>query len=115
MLPPAHMYMCLFASIAPSCPCRTPLQKMGGMMTLTDVYCLYNRARGTELISPEDLLEACQLFPAVGAGLHVREFPSYVPRPCACSPPWGCVRNCACVMAELCVIAELCVYDGGAR
>jgi hypothetical protein len=24
-------------------------------MTLTDVYCLFNRARGTELISPDDL------------------------------------------------------------
>ena len=27
-------------------------------MTLTDVYCLYNRARGTDLISPDDLLQA---------------------------------------------------------
>jgi hypothetical protein len=110
------MYMCLFASIAPSCPCRTPLQKMGGMMTLTDVYCLYNRARGTELISPEDLLEACQLFPAVGAGLHVREFPSYVPRPCACSPPLGlCEELCVCDGGAVCDRGAVCVCDGGAR
>ena len=34
------------------------LQDSGGMMTLTDVYCLYNRARGTNMISPQDLLQA---------------------------------------------------------
>jgi len=27
------------------------------MMALPDVYCLFNRARGTELISPDDLLQ----------------------------------------------------------
>ena len=32
----------------------------GGMMTLTDAYVRINRARGLELISPEDLLDACQ-------------------------------------------------------
>jgi ESCRT-II complex subunit VPS36 len=26
-----------------------------GMIALTDAYCLYNRARGTDLISPEDM------------------------------------------------------------
>ena len=41
----------------------------GSMMPLPDVYCLYNRARGTELISPDDLLQAIRLFPRVrGAG-----------------------------------------------
>ena len=57
---------------------RAPLARVGGMMTLTDVYCLYNRARGTELISPDDLLEACELFSKLRLGLHIREFPSYV-------------------------------------
>lgn len=28
------------------------LSNAGGMMTLTDVYCLFNRARGTNMISP---------------------------------------------------------------
>ena len=36
----------------------TRLQDVGWMMTLTDLYCLYNRARGTNMISPEDLLQA---------------------------------------------------------
>lgn len=30
------------------------------MMALPDVYCRVNRARGMELLSPEDLLNACQ-------------------------------------------------------
>eukprot|EP01097_Dermamoeba_algensis_P000148 TRINITY_DN1053_c0_g1_i2.p1 TRINITY_DN1053_c0_g1~~TRINITY_DN1053_c0_g1_i2.p1 ORF type:complete len:314 (-),score=75.16 TRINITY_DN1053_c0_g1_i2:504-1445(-) len=34
------------------------LQKSSGMIPLSDVYCLFNRARGSELISPEDLLAA---------------------------------------------------------
>ena len=31
------------------------------MLTLTEVFCLYNRARGTDLISPADCLKACEL------------------------------------------------------
>jgi ESCRT-II complex subunit VPS36 len=36
------------------------LDKFGGVLALVDLYCLYNRARGTDLISPEDLMIACQ-------------------------------------------------------
>ena len=34
-------------------------ERFGGVMSLVDLYCLYNRARGLELISPEDLNIAC--------------------------------------------------------
>ena len=34
-------------------------QDAGGMMTLTDAFCRLNRARGLELVSPDDLLNAC--------------------------------------------------------
>ncbi len=34
------------------------LDKAQGVMTLPDVYCLFNRARGSELVSPEDLMKA---------------------------------------------------------
>lgn len=34
-------------------------------MALTDVYCLLNRARGTELVSPDDLLAAARLMEQV--------------------------------------------------
>ncbi|KAK6056370.1 EAP30/Vps36 family protein [Cooperia oncophora] len=37
-----------------------PLKECGGMMTLPEVFCRVNRARGMELLSPEDLLNACQ-------------------------------------------------------
>lgn len=36
------------------------VERAGGMMTLPDVYCLFNRARGAELVSPDDLLAAVQ-------------------------------------------------------
>jgi ESCRT-II complex subunit VPS36 len=42
------------------------MERASGMMPLPDVYCLYNRARGVELISPDDLLHAIRLFPQVG-------------------------------------------------
>jgi hypothetical protein len=46
------------------------------MLALTDVYCLYNRARVTELISPEDLLEAAKLLAPLGVGMRLRAFAS---------------------------------------
>uniref|UniRef100_A0A1L8DVW2 Vacuolar protein-sorting-associated protein 36 n=1 Tax=Nyssomyia neivai TaxID=330878 RepID=A0A1L8DVW2_9DIPT len=45
----------------------------GGMMSLADVYCRVNRARGLELLSPEDLLGACQL---MEGPMRLRQFPS---------------------------------------
>lgn len=57
---------------------RGKLKKAGGVMTLTDVYCLYNRARGTNLISPEDLLQAVSLLSKLGLGMSERVFPSGV-------------------------------------
>ena len=42
--------------------------KVGGMITLVDVYCLFNRARGTNLISPEDLLSAAPLMKKLELG-----------------------------------------------
>jgi len=54
------------------------MMKAGGIITLADVYCLFNRARGTELISPDDLLQAVGLFSSYRAGMHLRTFPSGV-------------------------------------
>ena len=50
------------------------VDKVGGMMAMADVYCLFNRARGTELVSPDDLLQACTCFPQTGVPLSVKEF-----------------------------------------
>jgi ESCRT-II complex subunit VPS36 len=35
------------------------IEKFGGVIGLIDLYCMYNRWRGTDLISPEDLNLAC--------------------------------------------------------
>ncbi|KAL3768179.1 hypothetical protein ACHAW5_007913 [Stephanodiscus triporus] len=54
------------------------LTKAGGMMTLTDVYCLFNRARGTNMISPEDFLKAVDLMKELNLGISKRSFSSGV-------------------------------------
>lgn len=56
--------------------CETLLDSItesGGMMSMTDVYCRINRARGLELISPEDLLNACR---TLNGPIKLRTFPS---------------------------------------
>lgn len=50
-----------------------PITECGGMMSLADVYCRINRARGLELLSPEDLLNACRW---LNGPLKLRKFPS---------------------------------------
>ncbi|KAJ3589179.1 hypothetical protein NHX12_010027 [Muraenolepis orangiensis] len=55
-----------------------PLEERGGMMALTEVYCLVNRARGMELLSPEDLVNACKVFESMKLPLRLRVFDSGV-------------------------------------
>uniref|UniRef100_T1IUR0 Vacuolar protein-sorting-associated protein 36 n=1 Tax=Strigamia maritima TaxID=126957 RepID=T1IUR0_STRMM len=55
-----------------------PIKDSGGMLTLTDVYCRVNRARGLELISPEDLLGACCMLDRLALPIRLREFDSGV-------------------------------------
>ncbi|XP_055613747.1 vacuolar protein-sorting-associated protein 36 [Uranotaenia lowii] len=50
-----------------------PISESGGMMSMADVYCRVNRARGLELLSPEDLIEACKL---MSGPIKLRQFPS---------------------------------------
>ncbi|XP_030442864.1 vacuolar protein sorting-associated protein 36 isoform X2 [Syzygium oleosum] len=57
---------------------KIPLERSGGMINLIDMYCLFNRARGTELISPEDLLRACSLWENFNAPVMLRKFDSGV-------------------------------------
>jgi len=53
---------------------QKPLQVYGGMIALTDLYCTFNRARGTELISPDDLYRACFLFEELSLPVRLRKF-----------------------------------------
>lgn len=52
-----------------------PIMEAGGIMSLAEVYCRINRARGLELLSPEDLLNASKL---LSGPLKFRQFPSGV-------------------------------------
>ena len=55
------------AVAAPLRSCR------GCTMTMTDVYCLVNRARGTELVSPEDVIAATALWASLGIPFATRK------------------------------------------
>ena len=44
----------------------------GSMLQLTDVYCMYNRARGTTLVSPEEFMGACQMFETLQLPMRLR-------------------------------------------
>ncbi|BES94026.1 Vacuolar protein sorting protein 36 Vps36 [Nesidiocoris tenuis] len=56
-----------------------PVQEQGGMMSLADAYCRVNRARGLELLSPEDHLRACRTLNSLpSTNLRLREFDSGV-------------------------------------
>ncbi|KAK2504023.1 hypothetical protein MC885_002645, partial [Smutsia gigantea] len=57
---------------------QAPLEERGGIMSLTEVYCLVNRARGMELLSPEDLVNACKMLEALKSPLRLRVFDSGV-------------------------------------
>lgn len=50
------------------------MPKNGGIMTLSDIYCMFNRARGVELISPDDLYQAARLQQQLKLGYHLRRF-----------------------------------------
>lgn len=50
-----------------------PITENGGMMSMADVYCRVNRGRGLELLSPEDLLNACHY---LNGPIKLRTFPS---------------------------------------
>jgi len=56
----------------------TPVEEAGGMLSLVDCYCIYNRLRGTDLVSPEDILQAMEMAPSLKLPVSLRTFPSGV-------------------------------------
>ncbi|CAG2179967.1 unnamed protein product, partial [Oppiella nova] len=52
------------------------VRQSGGQMSLTDVFCTVNRARGLELISVEDLLNACSTLASQKCGLKLVKYSS---------------------------------------
>ncbi|PWW72001.1 Vps36-domain-containing protein [Tuber magnatum] len=55
---------------------RGILKREGGVITLVDLWAIYNRARGIELISPSDLEKAAGLFEKLKLPVRVRRFRS---------------------------------------
>ncbi|KAF3930767.1 hypothetical protein ABW20_dc0101275 [Dactylellina cionopaga] len=55
---------------------RSILKKEGGAITLVDLWAIYNRARGIELISPSDLENAAKLFEKLQLPVRLRQFKS---------------------------------------
>lgn len=50
------------------------LPTMQSMITLTDLYCIYNRARGTELIAPNDLRTAVSMLDYLKLPYRMKKF-----------------------------------------
>jgi len=57
---------------------NTIIDKFGGVVGLVDLYCMYNRARGTDLISPDDLKIACNKLNSTSANFMLKAYPSGV-------------------------------------
>ncbi|XP_054714251.1 vacuolar protein-sorting-associated protein 36-like [Uloborus diversus] len=57
---------------------KKPLEETGGVLSLAEVYCRVNRARGVELISPEDLLNACLMLEKLDLPIKLHTFDSGV-------------------------------------
>lgn len=55
---------------------RPKLAHSGGVMTLTDAYCFFNRARASNLISPEDFRSAVDMLVNMDLAMEARTFPS---------------------------------------
>ena len=52
------------------------IDKFGGVVGLVDLYCMYNRARGTDLISPDDMNIACKKLNQNSAKFMLKEYAS---------------------------------------
>ncbi|KAK4306004.1 hypothetical protein Pmani_022149 [Petrolisthes manimaculis] len=57
---------------------ETPVKEAGGVMLLSEVYCRINRARGLQLLSPEDVMNACQVMKQSNQSIHLHTFESGV-------------------------------------
>lgn len=57
---------------------RPHLEENGGVLPILDAYCMYNRARGGDLISPNDMKRACELMESLRLPIQVKTLPSGV-------------------------------------
>ncbi|KAL7641458.1 UNVERIFIED_CONTAM: hypothetical protein RMT77_007329 [Armadillidium vulgare] len=57
---------------------KSSVEEVGGVMLLSEVYCRINRARGLQLLSPEDVYNACSLMSNMHLPLRLFTFKSGV-------------------------------------
>eukprot|EP01108_Squamamoeba_japonica_P007104 TRINITY_DN5906_c0_g1_i1.p1 TRINITY_DN5906_c0_g1~~TRINITY_DN5906_c0_g1_i1.p1 ORF type:complete len:306 (+),score=122.07 TRINITY_DN5906_c0_g1_i1:262-1179(+) len=57
---------------------KRALKLHNGVLLTTDMFCLYNRARGTQMVSPDDLMRACMLFETLQLPVRLKKFDSGV-------------------------------------
>jgi len=50
----------------------------GGMVPLLDLFYFYNKKRQIELVSPEELLEACSMFQKLGFQAKLVQYPNNI-------------------------------------
>lgn len=55
---------------------RAILKREGGVITIVDLWAMYNRARGVDLISPTDMEKAARLFERLKLPVRLRKFKS---------------------------------------
>ena len=54
------------------------IDNFGGVVGMVDLYCMYNRARGMDLISPDDLMIACQRINSQSSKFMIKGYKSGV-------------------------------------
>lgn len=57
---------------------RPYLARAGGVLLLSEAYCRYNRARGTDLVSPDDVMQASLLMGEMDVGMSLQRLKSGV-------------------------------------
>ena len=57
---------------------KEAVNRSNGIMPAIDAYCLYSRARGTDLVSPEDFFISASMLPKLGVGVNFRTLGSKV-------------------------------------
>jgi ESCRT-II complex subunit VPS36 len=56
----------------------TLFKTFGGMVPLLDLFYFYNKKRQIELVSPEELLEACMMFQKLGFKARLVNYPNNI-------------------------------------
>nr|XP_039254070.1 vacuolar protein-sorting-associated protein 36-like [Styela clava] len=54
------------------------LRKRDGIILLSDAYCMINRARGLEMLSPDDMINACKMFESMKLPVRMKTYDSGV-------------------------------------